>query len=309
MRISAQLTLVVFVLAFGPSATAQAIGEMIQLSPKAPQGKGETSVPTMPGQTQDNQTTVENEVATPPRPLPDCNCAREPYFSVNGGDLAPGTQITIASPAGGAVIYYTIDGWTPTEASPRYTGPITINADTRLRAFAEEPNKLPSAIVATSYLVDAPAAPKPESVVATDGFLHKGTPLRLVTAVDVASDAAQIGDPMPLQLDENVMAGGTIVVPKGTPAEATITRVQHAGPNGKPGVIVFQVQSLKAGGIAIPLNATLTLSAPDLAAQARSVTNPSQVHVSGGLPPGDEVEIEPGMDLTAYVAADTGLHP
>ena len=310
MRIGAFVVLCACLFADSRAAAAQAIGEMIQLSPKSPQNNGSVNAPTMPRQAGQDQTTVEYSVADPQRPLPDCGCAREPFFSRNAGTLAPGTQIAIGSSMHDAVIYYTTDGWTPTSASPRYTGPITIKADTRLQAIAEEPQKkLPSPIVEAAYTVDGPQAPKPENVLAAGGILPKGTPLRLVTGADVTSDSAQVGDRLPLLLDENVMAGETIAVPKGTPVEATITRVERAGPNGKPGVLAFQVQSLNAHGISIPLTANLTLSAPDLAAQAQTISNPSLVHVARALPPGDEAEIEPGMTLTAYVGADTPLHP
>lgn len=255
------------------------------------------------------QPIVELTAADAQRTWAACGCAREPFFPVNSGDLLPGTQVTIASPAQDAVIFYTTDGWTPTEASPRYTGPITINSETRLQAIAEEPNKLPSIIVEVVYTLKGSPAPTQEKALAGDGILRKGTPLRLVTGAEISSDSAQVGDRIPLLLDENVMAGETIVARKGSPVEATITRVDRAGQAGKPGVLVFQVQSLHAHGVTVPLTATLTLAAPDKAAQAQRLSNPSMVHVAGALPPGDEAEIEPGMALTASVGADTPLHP
>jgi hypothetical protein len=81
-------------------------------------------------------------------------------FLMRAGDVA-------ISPAGGlfdapiavtlsaerdAVIRYTIDGSTPTDQSPEYTGPIGINANTVIRARAFTDGKLPSNVSSGSYL-------------------------------------------------------------------------------------------------------------------------------------------------------------
>jgi len=315
MRISPGIILLACVFACGRDTLAQDIGQTVLLNQTTMQGVQNANHPSIQivrpsaQPTSERPTTFENIDAYPPQPLPDCGCARQPYFPDHSGDVAPGTQVTIASPIQGAVIYYTTDNRTPTRASLRYTGPITINADTRLQAMAEEPNKLPSTIAEVLYTVSGPAALPPNRVLAIDGILRKGTPLRLVTSAYVSSESAQAGDRIILLLDENVMVDETIVAAKGTPVAATITRVDQAGPGGKSGVLAFQVQPLNANGVAIPLSANLTLAAPDLAAQAQKIANPSLVHVTGALPPGDEAEIEPGMPLTASVSADTMLQP
>jgi hypothetical protein len=313
MRISSGVILLAFVLACGRGALAQDIGQTVLLNQTTMQGVQNTNHPSVqivrPSSqpTAQRPTTFENIESYPAQPFPDCGCARQPYFPVHAGEVARGTQVTITSPIPGAMIYYTTDGWTPTHASLPYTGPIPINADTRLQAIAEEPNKLPSAIVEMLYTVSGPAALPPTRAIAIDGILRKDTPLRLVTSAYVSSDSAQTGDRMILLLDENVMAGTSIVAAKGTPVAATITRVDPAGPGGKPGVIAFQVQPLNANGVAIPLRADLTLSAPDLAAQAQKIADPALVHVTSAPPPGQEAEIEPGMPLTALVSADISL--
>src|ERR1019366_2253493 len=56
-----------------------------------------------------------------------CCCgAGTPKFSVKPGAYSAAVTLRIRDSTRGAVIYYTTDGWTPTAASTRYTGPITI---------------------------------------------------------------------------------------------------------------------------------------------------------------------------------------
>ncbi|HEY7089467.1 MAG TPA: chitobiase/beta-hexosaminidase C-terminal domain-containing protein, partial [Tepidisphaeraceae bacterium] len=67
-----------------------------------------------------------------------------PVFSLLGGSVSPGTQLTLTKPAGSpanAVIYYTLDGSDPrlpggtlSPSALLYTGPITINASEQVRS-------------------------------------------------------------------------------------------------------------------------------------------------------------------------------
>jgi hypothetical protein len=297
----------------GREAEAQAIGQAIMLNQQSMQGVQNAHMPPNPTGGHAGQGGSQGKsnggyaVADAQRPLPDCGCAKEPVFSVAAGELAAGTKVTLTSADADAAIFYTTDNWTPTDASQRYTGPITIEADTRLQAIVEEPNKLASTIAEADYTVNGPPAIKPVIVVAVGGVLKKGTPLRLIVGTDVSSDTAHVGDRFVLLLDENVIVGDRIAVRKGTPVDATITKVEQAERTGKPGLIAFKVERLIAPGITIPLIANLTLAAPDPAAKAQKIVDASQVHVAGGLPPGEEAEIAPGMPLIATVAADTAL--
>ena len=318
MRAGSLVILLACVLACARNAAAQAMGQTAVLTQQTMQSVGDnrqsTQIihPAPPQSTEQQQPqspgTGFSDVFAAKHDFPDCGCARTPFFRVPSGFVVAGTLITIASPTPDAVIYYTTDGWTPTEASLRYTGPITINNDTRLQAFAEESGKLPSSIVEVTFSIRGPQPPKPKVVQADDGILHNGTPLRLITSGDFTSDSAQSGDPIPMLLDESVMIGDTIVLRKGTKVNATIVNADRAGIAGKPGSLTIQVDSLDVHGIRVPLSASRTMTAPSLAVRQK-IADPSHVQIIGPISHGREAEIGPGTPVIATVSADTLLQP
>lgn len=82
--------------------------------------------------------------------------APQPEYSVPGGLYASGDTLTIALNApSDCRIYYTLDCTDPDETSALYTGPITISAQTVLRARAYRDGCMPSYPTAQSYLFDA----------------------------------------------------------------------------------------------------------------------------------------------------------
>jgi hypothetical protein len=301
-------------LACGRGAVAQAISEGVLLNQQSTQNAGNVQTPrTAPSgssrATEPNASQPATyDPAVSPRNFDDPARSKQPYLSEYAGYVTPETELKISSPEPAATIYYTIDGWTPTEDSLRYVVPIKITRDMRVQAFAMEPGMLPSPMVDATYIVKPQQPPLPKNVLIGDGaILRRGTALRLVTGSYEKSDSAQVGETLLLKLDQNIMSGDAIVAASGSLGKATITRVERAGRGGKPGLIAFKVDSLDVHGISIPLNAVLTLAAADVAAQAEKISNPSAVRVSGTLPKGDEAVIELGMPLTAIVGADTSL--
>ena len=219
-------------------------------------------------------------------------------LSVKPGVVEPGTRVRIKWRGSDyAAVYYTTDGWTPTLASNRYAGPIAINATTHLQVVGISwncnignwcRNWTRSPIVDAYYRVTSGAQVSRSPAVVTNGMLRAGTLLKLVTGAEVNSISARPGDKIPLLLAQDIKIGDSVVIPKGTPVDAFLT--QAAPQNGRhtPGLLVFQVRSLKLSGVTIKLRGGETM-------EGRIGRTSSQA------------VIEPGMNVNATVAADVIL--
>jgi type II secretory pathway pseudopilin PulG len=157
-----------------------------------------------------------------------CN-PRQPAFSVKSGKVKPGTMVRIRwrFTDNVAVVYYTTDGWTPTTASTRYHGPISIDTTTQLQAVAISFNRSLSPIAHAEYILTNPAIPAPPLALSADGVLHAGTRLQLITRATVNSSTAQATDKFNVLLDQDVKVGDAVVIPKGTPVDAVLACISH----------------------------------------------------------------------------------
>ncbi len=293
--------------AFGQDPGALAAQQAAQQAMQASQQASQQAMQNMQQASQQAAQQAQNNAQQNSGPV--IAITRQPTFSVKGGVVAAGTTVRMKCSTHYAVIYYTTNGWTPTTTSRRYIGPIPINATTQLQAIAVAPNFGRSLIARANYTVEAPAMPAQPVALAADGTLHAGTRLHLVTNSTANSKTAQVGDNLSLLLDQDVKVGDTIVVPKGTPVDATITQADPAGHSGAPGDVAFEVRSFTVHGAQIPLYGGETLEG----ANHYSARNFMLIPVLGIIPAvatrGDEAEIKPGMTFTAAVAADTPLHP
>lgn len=229
-----------------------------------------------------------------------------PSFSVKAGPVRAGTVVRLKTRTHYATIYFTTNGWSPTVNSTRYTGPITVSETTVVQAIAIAPNLRPSLISSAKFIVQS--TPKPiEALVLSDGVLRAGTVLRVATDAAVSSKTAQVGDPLNLVLAQDVKVGDRVVLPKGTPIEATITQADPSGHVGTPGDVAFEVHNLKFGDRTIALQGGETLEGENHYHRALGLAVIPVVGIAGLAAHGEEAEIKPGMMLTAAVAADTPL--
>jgi hypothetical protein len=76
-----------------------------------------------------------------------------PTFDPPGGSYAAAQSVTISEALSTSTIYYTVDGSTPTTASPVYTGPVNISGNTVLRAIATAPGYKASFVASGAYII------------------------------------------------------------------------------------------------------------------------------------------------------------
>ncbi len=218
-------------------------------------------------------------------------------LSVKSGPVKPGTEVRIKWRGGDyAAVYYTLDGWSPTLASTRYTGPITIDGTIHLQAVGINWNCMlgnackdwtRSAVVDADYRTSSNSKAEVPSIV-TDGLLRAGTVLRLKTDAEIRSDSAKLGDKVSLVLDQDVMVANTIAIPKGASAIAVLTKVNHSAGSRRPALLVLTTQSLHGPQARIELIGSETM-------EGKTGQN-SEVAI-----------VRRGMTLYAKVAADTSL--
>lgn len=76
-----------------------------------------------------------------------------PQFSIAAGTYSVDQTVTVSSATTGSTIYYTLDGTTPTTASPTIAGPLSVSQTRTLRAFAAKAGLSSSDIVSAIYLM------------------------------------------------------------------------------------------------------------------------------------------------------------
>jgi RHS repeat-associated protein len=88
-----------------------------------------------------------------PTPTP---TAATPTFSPVAGTYTTAQSVTLSDSTGGATIYYTTDGTTPTASSTRYASAITISSTETLEAIAIISGYTNSAVASAAYTINIP---------------------------------------------------------------------------------------------------------------------------------------------------------
>jgi hypothetical protein len=240
-----------------------------------------------------------------------------PQLSMGSGSYSSPLTLTINSSSSDAEIYYTTDGWTPTQYSTRYTAPIRINSSVTLQAIAVSPWGARSPVREAVYTLNVkPGAQSLAFPGAAPGVISNAaaaavssgrrqlvhdTPVQLVFATAVSSRTAKVGSKIFLTLAENLESDGVVVARKGAPAVAVITEVQKAHHLGAPGEVSFKLESLRVGGIDIKLRGGAAKLGQDRFAKADNAA------AFGLFVRGKDAQIDPGAEFTARVASDTLL--
>jgi hypothetical protein len=240
--------------------------------------------------------------------------AVKPSISIKSGTYSRPVTVRLKTSTRGAVIHYTTDGWTPTEDSPRYTGPVTISSTTNLQAVAIAP-RLPRSLVASAQFnfpgqaapVSSAALPTPAQDPTGKYIFPSDTPVHLVFSADVSEKKAEVGDKLPLVFAEDLAAGDMIFAKKGTPVDAVVAESDGSHIAGIPGTLTFKAQSFQVGGTTVFLRGYATKEGQAKPPNA-SVLIPV-VGLFGIFRHGTNATIKQGTPFTAYLAQDTLLLP
>src|SRR5579859_1097009 len=222
----------------------------------------------------------------------------KPKISVKPGAQKSPVTVKLTDSTRGAIMYYTTDGWTPTAASRRYMGPITIDSTTNLQVIAISPYYLRSPVAAAVYTFPNSAAP-PDQASSSASANPECIPVHLLFAQDVTSKTAEIGDKVLLTLADGLTVDGAVIAHKGDSATVTVTQVEKTGLGGAPCEIEFQVDALHTSLGLVTLRGAATLegqASPPNAAVLIPVVGPLALFHHG-----KDADIKTGTPFTAYL--------
>jgi hypothetical protein len=80
------------------------------------------------------------------------------------------------------------------------------------------------------------------------GTVPAGTKIPVVTDQSVSSKTAKIGQSISGTVSQNVMSGGTVLIPKGSEVKLTVTSVQASGRLSTPAKLYLRLRSVTVGG-------------------------------------------------------------
>ena len=279
------------------AAAAQASQQAIQASQQAVQ---DAQRATQAASDQMTQQMMNNSATTNTGPV--IGFTAKPKISVKAGPQKSPITIKLSDSTRGAIMYYTTDGWTPTVASHRYVGPITIDSTTNFQAVAIAPYFARSLVASALYTFPA-AATSVEQPSSTEPPNPYCVPVHLVFAQDVSSKTAEIGDKILLTLADALTVNGSVIAPKGASATITVIQVMKTGAGGAPGEVDFQAD---------PLHTTLGLvnlrGAASLEGEIKLPNATALIPVVGPFTlfrHGKDADIKTGTPFTAYLDTTT----
>ena len=113
--------------------------------------------------------------------------AATPTFSIAAGTYTSTQTVAIADTTSAAVIYYTLDGSTPTTASTKYATPIAVSSSETIEAIAIATGYTTSSVATASYIIVIPATVATPVLSPAAGTY---TSVQTITITDSTSGAA-----------------------------------------------------------------------------------------------------------------------
>lgn len=144
-----------------------------------------------------------------------------------------------------------------------------------------------------------PARDAAGNILSVPIIIPDGTEVSAQTLDFLSSEKSSVGDPVKMEVDNNVLIDGAVAIPAGTSVRGTIANVTHASRMGRSGSISIRVESTEAAdGQRVPLRATKAQTEGDKTGSTIAMT--LLVSPLFLLKRGDDVAYQPGTKITAY---------
>ena len=137
--------------------------------------------------------------------------AATPTFSPAAGTYSSSQSITISTATSGATIRYTVDGTTPTFASPVYTGAVTVAVSSTLKARAFKTDNAPSAAATADYIIDGTRVALP-AIGPGSGRFASGQQVTISSLTTGATIRYTTNGLDPTETDTAISSGSSILV-------------------------------------------------------------------------------------------------
>lgn len=135
--------------------------------------------------------------------------------------------------------------------------------------------------------------------------LRAGTPVRLRLLNELTSKQAKTGHQFDLEVVDDVMVDGHIVIPRGSSARGEITFAKNKGSWGKSGKLDTQVTSVRVNGTDISLRGTVAQKGET--GTVGVVAAIAFLPIAGFFVSGTSAELAAGTPYSGYVVNDIPL--
>jgi len=153
-------------------------------------------------------------------------------------------------------------------------------------------------LVFTGILAGQSTAPADRIVV------PEGTDIKMKTLEPLSSKTARVGDPVALEVTDDVRVGGRLVVPRGSKAHGEVTLVKKHGMAGKAGDLIIRPNYVRVGDLKIELRGAKETEGASKHGEAIALATISGV---GILKRGQNAVVPVGAQVIGIVMEDTSV--
>jgi len=132
----------------------------------------------------------------------------------------------------------------------------------------------------------------------------EGTDVKMKTLEALSSKTARVGNPVALEVTENVVVNGKLIVPRGSKGHGEVSLVKKNGIAGKAGDLVIRPTYVRVGDLKIELRGATDTEGASKHAEAITLAAISGV---GIFKKGNQAEAPVGTQVIGIVIQDTTI--